>query len=200
MAVDKLVDSALLDAALGDIADVIRSKTGISGSFDFPTPNDIADVIDLYLLMPTGTKSITQNGTNIDVAQYSKVDVNVSGGGGATIKSGTYTPAEDIFQVTFDIEDSTLQHFLLYALSTPYGNSKRVGSLAFLDFENSQCKIITSNSTGANPSTSVRWAITNNWSDVGITRTGSQISFASYNSASAFDYFIGGITYKWIAW
>lgn len=87
MAVDKLVDSALLDAALGDIADVIRSKTGISGSFDFPTPNDIAEAIDFNLLMPTGTKTITENGTDIDVASYAKVDVNVSGGGG-------YTPDE----------------------------------------------------------------------------------------------------------
>lgn len=94
MAVDKLVDSALLDAALGDIADVIRSKTGISGSFDFPSPNEIADVIDLYLLMPTGTKSITQNGTNIDVAQYSKVDVNVSGGGGEWTTVGIATGVE----------------------------------------------------------------------------------------------------------
>lgn len=85
MAVDKLVDSALLDAAIGDIADVIRSKTGISGSFDFPNPNEIAEAIDFNLLMPTGTKTITENGTNIDVAQYSKVDVNVSGGGGVSL-------------------------------------------------------------------------------------------------------------------
>ena len=31
---------------------------------------------------PQGTKSITQNGTGIDVAEYATVDVNVSGGGG----------------------------------------------------------------------------------------------------------------------
>lgn len=31
---------------------------------------------------PTGTKVITSNGTNIDVLNYAKVDVSVSGGGG----------------------------------------------------------------------------------------------------------------------
>lgn len=112
MAVDKLVDSALLDAALGDIADVIRSKTGISGSFDFPNPNEIAEAIDFNLLMPTGTKSITENGTNIDVAQYSKVDVNVSGGGGGgatTIASGKFTGGSASGRWTFDIGNKMAQ-------------------------------------------------------------------------------------------
>ena len=35
-------------------------------------------------LRPQGTKSITQNGTGIDVAEYATVDVSVSGGGGDT--------------------------------------------------------------------------------------------------------------------
>ena len=33
---------------------------------------------------PEGTISITENGSNIDVAQYAYADVNVSGGGGGT--------------------------------------------------------------------------------------------------------------------
>lgn len=45
-------------------------------------------------LRPQGTKSITQNGTNIDVAEYATVDVSVSGGGGSpTIDSLTVTPS-----------------------------------------------------------------------------------------------------------
>lgn len=32
------------------------------------------------LITPTGTKTITANGTDIDVTEYAKVDVNVSGG------------------------------------------------------------------------------------------------------------------------
>lgn len=45
-------------------------------------------------IIPSGTKSITQNGTGIDVAEYATVDVNVSGGGSPTLQSKTvaYTP------------------------------------------------------------------------------------------------------------
>ena len=50
----------------------------------------------LTYIRPQGTKSITQNGTGIDVAQYANVDVSVSGGGGASLqsKSVSYTPSE----------------------------------------------------------------------------------------------------------
>lgn len=34
--------------------------------------------------LPTGKITITENGTNIDVAQYAKADVNVAGGGGSS--------------------------------------------------------------------------------------------------------------------
>ena len=46
----------------------------------------------------SGTKSITENGTGIDVTNYASVDVNVSGGGGSAViqslnvtQNGTYT-------------------------------------------------------------------------------------------------------------
>ena len=42
----------------------------------------------------SGNKSITANGTNIDVTNYATVSVNVSGGGGATIDSLSVTPTE----------------------------------------------------------------------------------------------------------
>lgn len=41
-------------------------------------------------IIPTGTKSITQNGTGIDVTEYASVDVNVSGGSDQ-IATGTFT-------------------------------------------------------------------------------------------------------------
>lgn len=42
---------------------------------------NVAPIPSQYII-PTGTKSITANGTGIDVTQYASVDVNVSGGGG----------------------------------------------------------------------------------------------------------------------
>lgn len=44
--------------------------------------------------LDSGTKSITSNGTGIDVVGYAAVDVNVSGGGNLQSKSETYTPTE----------------------------------------------------------------------------------------------------------
>lgn len=50
----------------------------------------------LTYIRPSGTKSISANGTGIDVTEYAAVDVSVSGGGGATLqsKSVSYTPSE----------------------------------------------------------------------------------------------------------
>lgn len=45
-------------------------------------------------IVPTGTLSITANGTGIDVTQYASVDVAVSGGGGTRKATGTYTPTQ----------------------------------------------------------------------------------------------------------
>lgn len=50
----------------------------------------------LAYVRPQGTKSITENGTGIDVAEYATVDVSVSGGGTPTLQTKTknYTPTE----------------------------------------------------------------------------------------------------------
>ena len=45
---------------------------------------------DLTYIRPQGTKSITQNGTGIDVAYFASVDVNVSGGGQPNLQAKTY--------------------------------------------------------------------------------------------------------------
>lgn len=50
-------------------------------------------------IRPQGTKSITQNGTGIDVTEYASVDVSVSGGS-PTIQSLTVTPSTS--QQTFN--------------------------------------------------------------------------------------------------
>ncbi len=65
--------------------------TGVKG-FKADDGNDNT----LAYIRPQGTKSITQNGTGIDVAEYAAVDVSVSGGGSPTLqtKAKNYTPTE----------------------------------------------------------------------------------------------------------
>ena len=76
------------DAYLTDIADAIRSKNGTQDTY---TPAEMAEAIEAISgggITPTGTKSITANGTGIDVAQYAYADVNVSSGN--TVKYTRY--------------------------------------------------------------------------------------------------------------
>lgn len=61
-----------------DIADAIRAKKGTSNEM---TPAEMPAEIG-SIIKPTGTKSITENGTGIDVTEYASVDVDVQGGGG----------------------------------------------------------------------------------------------------------------------
>lgn len=65
--------------------------TGVKG-FKADDGNDNT----LAYIRPQGTKSITQNGTGIDVSEYAAVNVNVSGGGSPTLQTKTknYTPTE----------------------------------------------------------------------------------------------------------
>lgn len=89
MAVDKLVDSTLLDANLTSVANAIRAKGGASGSLAFPAGFVSAVQAIPTGSTPTGTKqiNITQNGTTTeDVAAYAnaEITVDVQGGGGPT--------------------------------------------------------------------------------------------------------------------
>lgn len=91
MAVDKLVDSTQLDADLTSVANAIRAKGGTSAQMAFPSGFVSAVQAIPTGITPTGTKSITENGT-YDVTQYASAEVNVSGGGGIStddIANGT---------------------------------------------------------------------------------------------------------------
>lgn len=103
MAVDKLVNSTQLDTDLTSVANAIRTKGGTSEQLAFPS-GFVSAIGDI----PTGgtliTKTITENGTysaeDDDADGYSEVMVNVSGGG-STMYSGEFTPAERTGIMTF---------------------------------------------------------------------------------------------------
>ena len=58
----------------------------------------------LTFIRPSGTKSITQNGTGIDVTEYAAVDVAVSGGitPPSGMEIGTITPESDSLTLTIN--------------------------------------------------------------------------------------------------
>lgn len=67
-------------------------------------------------LIPSGNKSITANGTNIDVAQYATVSVNVSGGGSTpdpmTLPTSTSSSATSGYTNKATISRSTSNQYL----------------------------------------------------------------------------------------
>lgn len=73
--------------ASGDEGKVVSNGALVAQSSTTKTANGTYDTtlnnsVTVNVPSPTGTISITQNGTGIDVAQYAFADVNVSGGGG----------------------------------------------------------------------------------------------------------------------
>ena len=123
MAVDKLVDSAQLDADLEDIADAIRAKGGTSASLAFP--NDFVSAVQAIPtggITPTGTKQITANGANIDVESYKYADVAVpnsysAGDEGKVVSNGALVAQSSDTVTENDTYDTTLINSLTVNVS-----------------------------------------------------------------------------------
>lgn len=123
MAVDKLVDSAQLDADLEDIADAIRTKGGTSAQMAFPAGFVSAvQAIPTGGITPTGTKQITANGTSIDVYSYQYADVSVpnsyvAGDEGKVVSNGALVAQSSDTVTTNNTYDTTLINSLTVNVS-----------------------------------------------------------------------------------
>lgn len=91
MAISKIILNGVTQMDLtGDtvVADKLLSSYTAHGADGEPITGTSTAIV------PSGTKSITANGTGIDVAQYASVDVAVSGASPVKTKTGTYKPTQ----------------------------------------------------------------------------------------------------------
>lgn len=146
---------------------------------------NVAPIPSQYII-PTGTKSITANGTGIDVKNYEFVNVSVSGG--YDCDYGTFTPSSneathtftvsklrkcifvwtDTFQTTTNAINYLAGNYLFNANSGAYGYTNTNGGLS------TQAGLSTQSSFGS-----------------------STIKIGAGNSARTF---LSGVTYNWLAW
>lgn len=119
---------AISDSILTDIADAIRSKNGTEDTYK---PSEMPDAIEAISgggITPTGTKNITANGTNIDVAQYAYADVDVpntyaSGDEGKVVSNGSLVSQSSDTVTTNGTVDTTLINSLTVNVSGGGGNN-----------------------------------------------------------------------------
>ena len=77
--------------------DLYIGKAELASYYDGLSQVTVNPIPSQYIV-PSGTKTITENGTGIDVASYASVDVNVSGGGGG----GGGSASDDVIFIDYD--------------------------------------------------------------------------------------------------
>lgn len=96
MAYDTVIDKARHQAACKATADAIRGKTGNTAKLTWDPDTGFKNAVNAIStgstgIIPTGTKTITMNGTH-NVSEYEYAQVNVSANASPTLQSKSVTP------------------------------------------------------------------------------------------------------------
>lgn len=185
----------------------------------FTTGNVVVDPIPSQYIIPSGSQTISQNGT-VDVTALAEVVVSVSGASGLVYETGTYTPTQDTNNASitfsnshsespmmfamFDISpNSTAQassraisvYFDFYRLSgvgTPYATNNVRYSADFEGYRSSS-NTISNTTTYTTTNSDSATASNQNYSSYWANATRFQASYGTSRSWRA------GRSYKWIA-
>lgn len=109
--------SQLSTQAATTITPTTSSQTAVAAG-KYTTGAVTVGAIPSQYIVPSGTKSITENGTGIDVASYASVDVDVSGGGGG-VTYGEFTVTKNSSITTYSSYIGFIDYVLYYVQSVP---------------------------------------------------------------------------------
>lgn len=153
---------------------VTPSVTNTTGYITGSTKTGTAVTVSASELV-SGDKSITANGNNIDVANYSTVSVNVSGGSGMTVATATATPSTASASIQFTGLQGEPTSFAVTSIaSLATGASPYKTATVVFDGTDLHGQIVT-NTSNANASYST--SFTKSYSNGTLTITGSGTNF-----------------------
>lgn len=176
----------VLESSLQGIADAIRAKNGTQNTYK---PDQMAEAIEEISgggITPSGTITITENGT-VDVTNYASANVNVPSGGGSSIESGTVVGDGSTKTLTFSIS-SQPTYFVLHAPNDTFGTDTTWNTICLV--YNSADSVFWVNH---------RYSTSNTQ---GSTRpVSSNVSYSNGQLSITLQYALrNGITYNWFAW
>lgn len=110
-------------------SETAQSVTADSG-YDGLSSVSVGAIPSQYIV-PSGSQTLTENGT-YDVTALASVIVNVASGGGSSVATGTVTPSTASTTISFDTGLSTITGILIMPVNTPLTGSRTQAAMICL--------------------------------------------------------------------